>query len=447
LKKQTIKKILLLVTLAGFIVSYFPSEPVLVFSQTAPDKNQLKQELEAIEKLIDEYEQELATTQAEKQTLANKVKQLRGEQTKIQLQIRSTNLRVDELSNQIGNTEDSIRIAAEKIDELKDHTSELLRALYESDQVSMIELFLTSDSLPDAFGKATALETLSEEVLKRASQMKDAKTDLVEHQDQLEAQQDEAENLLHMQTLQEAEFRSKVNEQNEVLSVTKGVEAQYQAMLNESRQKASQIRMRLYDVAGGATTQVTFGQAVEIAKTVSEQTGVRAAFLLAILTQESNLGKNVGTCNRPGDPESKSWKNVMHPTRDLPKFEAIVKELGLDPDTTPVSCPMMRNGKRVGWGGAMGPAQFIPSTWVGYKDKVAAITGRPANPWDIRDAFLAAGLLLKSGGATKDGRQGEWNAAMRYFSGSTNPQYRFYGDNVLKTADKYQAEIDALSGK
>ena len=436
----------MLAIVSGFVVSYFPSQPVLVFSQTAPDKTQLKQELEAIEKLIDEYERELANTQAEKQTLANKIKQLRSEQTKIQLQIRSTNLRVEELSGQITDTEDSIKIAADKIEELKDHTSELLRSLYENDQVSTVELFLTSESLPDAFGKVTALETLSEEVSKRASQMKDAKTDLEEHQNQLETQQDEAENLLHLQTLQEAEFRSKVAEQNEVLATTKGAEAQYQAMLNESRQKASQIRMRLYDLAGGATTQVTFGQAVEIAKTVSDQTGVRAAFLLAILTQESNLGKNVGTCNRVGDPPEKSWRNIMHPTRDLPKFEAIVKELGLDPDTTPVSCPMMQKGKRVGWGGAMGPAQFIPSTWVGYKDKVAAITGRPANPWDIRDAFLAAGLLLKNGGATKDGRQGEWNAAMRYFSGSTNPQFRFYGDNVLKTADKYQAEIDALAG-
>jgi len=34
----------------------------------------------------------------------------------------------------------------------------------------------------------------------------------------------------------------------------------------------------------------------------------------------------------------------------------------------------------------MGPAQFIPSTWMGYKDKVAALTGKnPPNPWDIRD--------------------------------------------------------------
>jgi membrane-bound lytic murein transglycosylase B len=92
----------------------------------------------------------------------------------------------------------------------------------------------------------------------------------------------------------------------------------------------------------------------------------------------------------------------------------------------------------------MGPAQFIPSTWMGYKDKVAAITGKPqADPWDIRDAFIAAALLLKNNGAdnTKDG---QWKAAMRYFSGGTNPAYRFYGDNVLATTAKYEQDIKDL---
>lgn len=430
--------------ITGLIAGILPYFDQPAFSQS---KTELQQELSLIEQQIAEYERELANTQAEKQTLSTKLKQLQGEQKKIQLQINATNIKMDQLDDDLGKTEDSIRIAGAEIDVLKNQTAELIRSLYISDQITMVEILISADSLPEALQEVASLQQLSDKVIEQATRMKNIKLDLEDKQTLLEAQQDEAKNLLALKSLQEQEYQGKVSEQAQILEVTKGIESQYQAVLSESRKKANEIRARLYELAGGSTTQVTFGQAVEIAKLVSAQTGVRAAFLLAILTQESSLGKNVGTCNRVGDPPEKHWTKVMHPTRDLPKFEQIVTELGMDPEGTPVSCPMTRNGRRVGWGGAMGPAQFIPSTWVGYKDKVAAITGRPANPWDIRDAFLAAGLLLKSRGATEEGRTGEWKAAMRYFSGGTNPAYRFYGDNVLKTADKYQAEMDALAGQ
>ncbi|MDZ4284399.1 MAG: lytic murein transglycosylase, partial [Patescibacteria group bacterium] len=124
----------------------------------------------------------------------------------------------------------------------------------------------------------------------------------------------------------------------------------------------------------------------------------------------------------------------------------VTQELGINPDITPVSCPMRdAKGNQIGWGGAMGPAQFIPSTWMGYRERIVAVSGRaPANPWDIRDAFIAAALYLKNAGAVAGNEQSEWAAAMRYFSGSTNPRFRFYGDNVLALARRYEEDIKAL---
>ncbi len=38
----------------------------------------------------------------------------------------------------------------------------------------------------------------------------------------------------------------------------------------------------------------------------------------------------------------------MKPSRDQVPFEQITAKLGMDPNSTPVSCPMYKNGAQVG---------------------------------------------------------------------------------------------------
>ena len=131
----------------------------------------------------------------------------------------------------------------------------------------------------------------------------------------------------------------------------------------------------------------------------------------------------------------------MKPSRDIKPFLEITKSLGKDPFSTPVSCPIPSVG---GYGGAMGPAQFIPSTWMIYKGRLEKILGREPNPWSIKDAFLAAALYLADYGARKQSYSAEWRAAMIYFSGTTNLRYRFYGDSVMQITKQYEKDIKAI---
>jgi membrane-bound lytic murein transglycosylase B len=98
----------------------------------------------------------------------------------------------------------------------------------------------------------------------------------------------------------------------------------------------------------------------------------------------------------------------------------------------------------------MGPAQFIPSTWVLYEDRIAGLTGNnPPNPWNPEDAFMAAAILLADNGATDHSYAAERLAALRYLAGWTNakkPAYAFYGDDVMDLAAKYQQQIDIING-
>jgi hypothetical protein len=150
----------------------------------------------------------------------------------------------------------------------------------------------------------------------------------------------------------------------------------------------------------------------------------------------------------------------MHPTRDFPIFLEMVGdnfskipiscwiEICYSPTTKKLSyypnvsvdkagniiCP--KGYVPYGWGGAMGPAQFIPSTWKLYEKKVKEYTGKAvASPWDFEDAFFAAALYLKDlGGATS---KGEYYAASRYYGGSST-----YAGGVAERAWCIQQYID-----
>lgn len=411
--------------------------------QAEGEKAQLEQQLQEIESQIAQYQQELSGIKGEKNTLQNKIKQLQKQQATTSLQIRATNLRLAQLGDKLDETQLAIDESLAKIKRLRQQMAQFIRAINEYDNSPLLYAILTSDNLSDIFDEMERYFQMSTGLNKLFDEVTQAKNQLDQQAQILAQQQDEAQNLLAIKTLARQQLTGSVNEQNTLLQETKGRETTYQSIISSAQKKAAEIKGRLYQLLD-IPTQVTFGEAVSIAQWASGQTGVRSSFLLAILTQESNLGKNVGTCNRPGDPPSKSWRVIMKPDRDQEPFVQITTELGFNPDVTPVSCPMRDSrGRQVGWGGAMGPAQFIPSTWMGYRDRITAVTGRPANPWDIRDAFLAAAIKLQSGGAGTV--SGEWAAAMRYFSGSTNLKYRFYGDNVVAIANQYQNDIESLN--
>lgn len=414
-------------------------------ADTASEKTQLEQELKQIEDQIKQYESELTTTQTQKKTLQNKISGLKKQRDKLGLQIKATTLKLKDVANKLVVTEQKVDETVQKIDQHRDLLSQLIKQIHENDQTTPMDLMLISNTLSDFFLEIEQLDQLQIGLREVLQNTKELKKELDSKAEQLQDQKTSVGNLLSIQSLQQQAVDQTKREQDSLLKETGGREKQYQQVLSDVRKRAAEIRSRIYELVG-VSKQINFGEAVALAQWASNLTGVRPAFLLAIIKQESNLGRNVGTCNRLGDPPEKSWRVVMKPERDQDLFKKITEELGLDPDVMPVSCPMTRNGKRIGWGGAMGPAQFIPSTWMAHRGEVTAITGQAtANPWDTRDAFMASAILLKANGAAAQTKDAEWRAAMRYFSGGTNVAFRFYGDNVLATAKGFQEDIDNLN--
>jgi membrane-bound lytic murein transglycosylase B len=104
----------------------------------------------------------------------------------------------------------------------------------------------------------------------------------------------------------------------------------------------------------------------------------------------------------------------------------------------------------VGWGEAIGPAQFIASTWLLIKDRVASALGINSmpDPWNPAHAFMASALYLGDLGASAKTYTAERNAACKYYSGKSCGYVTgntSYGNSVLNLADKIQRTmIDPL---
>ncbi len=416
---------------------------------------------EECESLLKQYESEIeklegviGKTEQEKKSLQNQISTLKSKVKKLDLQIQQSSVMIKDISYQIKDTEGSIENTSFKIGDLRIQLAGILQIIYEKDQTSLVEILLSGENISVFFDDLMALESLDSKSHEFMQEIKGLKTSLEGQKQSLDAEKGDLESAVKMQTLQKQENQNVQKQQEYFLQLT---EAQYQQYLKEKQAteaKAAEIRTRIFELIG-VPTAPTFGEAYTMAKWVESTTGVRPAFLLAVLQQESAIGKNVGQCYLSNSTigagininTGASIKNVMKPMGlsgrkgDVEDFLTITRELGMDPYKTPVSCPIPSVG---GYGGAMGPAQFIPTTWMIYKDDLRRLLGRPANPWNIQDAFLAAGLYLTRYGAANQTRDAEWKAAMYYFAGSLNTRYSFYANSVLKIADGFEDDIKIL---
>lgn len=445
-----ISKSILLFSLMGVLVlsnfKIFAQGPEEIGEcQTREECENLLKEYEA---KIADYEKDISETKVQSKTLKNKIAVLKKEIEKLNLQIRQSNAIIKELGIEITETESSISKTTLEIENYKKNLAVILRTVYKEDQKSYLEVIFAGDKLSDFFNHLSQLESLNLKNQEILGNIETSKTLLENQKKYLGEDKDDLERMVKIQLLQKKENEDTKTENDEFLKLN---EVQYQKYLKEkeaAEKKAAKIRARIFELVG-VPKAPTFGEALDIAKYVETLTRVRPAFLLAVITQESNIGKNVGQCylknTKTGEGmvayNGKTVSNVMKPSRDVGPFLQITQELGRDPYNTPVSCPIASVG---GYGGAMGPAQFIPATWMLYRSQVEEITGKSADPWDIKDAFLAAALYLAKYGATGKIYQEEWKSAMIYFSGTTNKKYRFYADSVMKLAKGYEEDIKEI---
>ncbi len=408
--------------------------PYAYADATADQRAALQAQLAQVQAQIQANQAQLAAEQSQQATLQSAVSVLDSQITEAQLEIKQRNLTIQGLND--GITEDDLGISTvdSNVAASQVALAQIMRDTEEADDSSFVELAL-GGTLTDLFQDEDDFNAIKQATADSFTQMAAQKSDLATRESALQDQQQQQSQLLGLQVAQQASLKTTEAQKQTLIAETKGQESAYQQVIADQQKSVVQIKAALFGLAD-TNTSVSFGAMYGYAKEASASTGVEPAFILAILTEESNLGQNVGNC---------TYEKAMSPNRDTPDYLVIMQQLGLAPDSEKVSCAQSYGA----YGGAMGPAQFIPSTWMLYQSRIASASGQsPPNPWDPRTATFATALYMSDLGADAGTAAADREAALKYLAGShwQNAAYAFYGEAVMNYTAQYQSQINEING-
>lgn len=425
----------------------------LTSSSSESDKDYCRKELSQIEAQLAELLQKQKEQQKQTGTLKGDVNYLTSQINALKTKVKARALVIAQLKVHIAEKNNTINSLSQKIKKEHQSLAQLLRNTNEFDNENMVHLILSDESVSNFYSDVESYASIKQAVKNSVDTIRGVKTETEIAKQDLEKKQDaetdakaELENAQQKVSVSEAEKKK-------LLSISQQTEAAYLKLAAEKKVQADRIRAALFPLAG-ISTKIDFGTALTYANDAQKLTGIEPAFLLAILTQESNLGSNVGQCyltNQTtgagvGKNTGTAFANVMKPMGmagrkgDVDDFLRITAKLGLVWNQTAVSCPI---AGVAGYGGAMGPAQFIPTTWTLFEGRLKTLLGYDANPWAPKDAFMASAMYLTDLGAVGTSAALQHKAACRYYgSGGTTCGY---SNGVMSHKAKIQANIDLLN--
>ncbi len=406
-------------------------------------------------------EQKAALTDKKKQTqsISRDLSTIDSEIRKSNSYIKAKEIEIFRINREINGEKEKLQGLELQQERIRQAMGDLIKKQNELDNYSFIEAIFSRKTLSDFFVDWNNFDVVKVRLAAASTELQEIKAETEEKTEEL-AEFESRERELKSQKEAEAQAEKKRRaEQKVLLDISKEKESEYAQVIKEKEALKAQIRSRIFKIADGGS--IKFGDALNLVRPYEKQLGVDAAFILSVLFQESGwnnqIGGNIGQCTY-NYLHPKTGKTVMSP-KQQPAYLQLMRELGRNPETQRVSCPIPRDGS---YGGAMGPAQFIPTTWMGYRDKAGKILGKPGSsvsPFNNQDAFVTSGTFLRdlyySSGCTTYATQNahispertlrERCAAAKYYAGGNWYKFRFqYGESVVQRANKFRADIETL---
>ena len=369
-------------------VSFFSGYSPTVFAEECftnldTDRESLERALEECQAQIEKNEKILQQQTGARKNTESDIFLINNEINRALVRIRQIDVAIGSLGEEIVNKEKAIGDLTKHLSDNQHFLRSLLQRINESEQKGFAAFLFSNLTLSSFFARVNEYQSLRKNVENSIRKVDALRARVVANIDDLQEKKVERSTARQQQraAMNQVEYQRK--EKQRLLDLQVVREKQTAEKLSVYEGRAAEIRNRLFELRGSGA--IPFGQALQYAREAEQATGVRPAFLLGLIKNESDLGKNVGTG---------TYLTDMHPTRDAPIFPYIAKLLGFtDPNELKVSA-----NPGFGWGGAMGPAQFIPSTWVQYGGLINVNTGTAA----IQGNLIRTKNMLQAGSSSSD---------------------------------------------
>lgn len=200
-----------------------------------------REEIEELKKQAEEYRQKLISKRNEAFSLQNQINILDAQIAKAKIDIKTKEQEIELTKLDIKEIQNQIERLKTDIARQKEYLSQILRVIYQNDEMSYLEILLMNDSLSEFFNQAAYVENLHTGLHKKLIELKGAKEDLDSELLSLEEKKEKLEE--RKQSLEEIHLRLSEQEQvkDELLTQTKNSEKKFQSLLSELKQEQEDI--------------------------------------------------------------------------------------------------------------------------------------------------------------------------------------------------------------
>ncbi|PIR41792.1 MAG: hypothetical protein COV30_02010 [Candidatus Yanofskybacteria bacterium CG10_big_fil_rev_8_21_14_0_10_37_15] len=225
--------------------------PDLVLGQTETERireeiNLREQEIEKLKKEQELLSKSLAGTQAEAQTLQNKINNLNGQIKYMENQISLTAVNINKTATEINGTENNIYDTQEKIDIQKKAIAQTILFLNRQDNEGLLFLLLKNNNISDFLRQEHYANSLNADLVNLIDKLKNTKNEFETQKNQLENKKNELEKLKQQQGHEKISLNEVKIQNSSLLKSTKGQEAEFQKLLTEAEEREREANLEIF---------------------------------------------------------------------------------------------------------------------------------------------------------------------------------------------------------